>query len=541
MAEVFGRDGVGRVGRDRPFEIAGSALLVAAEQLQLGERRQRFGVFVVDRDENAAQRRAVGVTPRLAQLQGRVGEHRVVRRELRCAQVGCGGAHRSQRRGEPAGVDLLDQRVGLRERARSHVDELELDRRVDRDLVGDRAPPRIELVVPERGAFDAEVFPVDRRRPGEAEALVSPRILQQRMRGDQSDHHRFDHAVHRQLAGELTMHGVVKPVVIALVPTHPLLKDAWGNQRLGFTGTTTIDRKDFGIEGTAFWNNEFDPGRRAIADEIAIDAAIELELVNMGSRAFPKADALIKQIDAGGLAAALTTVRAAAPDLRAPEFSAYHAMLANAALKLRQAGRYADGAALCGVLVAIDNKDAEALAALAELELLGGDDVDLHADDIARGVELGDDVRRAVSGAERDRTEPARAAAHDPHLAGDLRRGTVADVRRVRCEIDGKQRGHEDTPSPLEAPQHPGHEPGVSADEKRTPRRGHRSTVIAKFKDDYTPAWLLSVATARAFQPPGSTITRKKWSASTRRSACCTCAGVVCSRAIQNQRSLAFV
>jgi len=175
------------------------------------------------------------------------------------------------------------------------------------------------------------------------------------------------------LAGELTMHGVVKPVVIALVPTHPLLKDAWGNQRLGFTGTTTIDRKDFGIEGTAFWNNEFDPGRRAIADEIAIDAAIELELVNMGSRAFPKADALIKQIDAGGLAAALTTVRAAAPDLRAPEFAAYHAMLANAALKLRQAGRYADGAALCGVLVAIDNKDAEALAALAELELLGGD------------------------------------------------------------------------------------------------------------------------------------------------------------------------
>src|SRR5665213_4489473 len=74
----------------------------------------------------------------------------------------------------------------IRGGARSHVDELKLDRSVDRDLVGDRAPPRIELVVPERGAFDAEIFPVDRRRPGEAEALVSPRILQQRMRGETS-------------------------------------------------------------------------------------------------------------------------------------------------------------------------------------------------------------------------------------------------------------------------------------------------------------------------------------------------------------------
>jgi hypothetical protein len=36
---------------------------------------------------------------------------------------------------------------------------------------------------------------------------------------------------------------------------------------------------------------------------------------------------------------------------------------------------------------------------------------------------------------------------------------------------------------------------GVSAP-RDPPRRGHRSTVIAKFKDDYAPAWLLTVATA---------------------------------------------
>ena len=175
------------------------------------------------------------------------------------------------------------------------------------------------------------------------------------------------------LSGDLTLHGVTKPVVISLVLAHPLMKDAWGNQRLGFTGTTTINRKDFGIEGTAFWNNEFDPGRRAIADDVAIDAAIELELVNMLSRTFPKAEALVKRIDTEGLDATVASTRSGAPDPHSPDFAAFRTMLSNAALKLRQAGRFSEAAALCRVLAGIDPKDAEALAALAEFELLGGD------------------------------------------------------------------------------------------------------------------------------------------------------------------------
>ena len=175
------------------------------------------------------------------------------------------------------------------------------------------------------------------------------------------------------LSGDLAMHGVTKPVVISLTPVHPLMKDAWGNQRLGFSGTTAINRKDFGIEGTAFWNNEFDPGRHAIADTIDIDAEIELELVNMGSRSFPKAEALIKRIDTEGLDATVASVRAAAPDPHGGDFAAYRGMLSNAASKLRQAGRFREGAALCGILTGLDQKDAESLSTLAELELLGGE------------------------------------------------------------------------------------------------------------------------------------------------------------------------
>jgi tetratricopeptide (TPR) repeat protein len=162
--------------------------------------------------------------------------------------------------------------------------------------------------------------------------------------------------------------------VISLVATHPLARDGWGNQRIGFTGTTTISRKDFGIDATAFWNNEFDPGRRGIGDAIEIDAAIELEAVNMGTRSAPKAEALVKRIDADGLDATVASVRSGAPaDPKGSEFAAYRTIVANAALILRQAGRFREGAALCAVLTAIDPKDAETLSAQAELELLAGE------------------------------------------------------------------------------------------------------------------------------------------------------------------------
>ena len=48
------------------------------------------------------------------------------------------------------------------------------------------------------------------------------------------------------LEGNLTLHGVTKPISIRLEKLGEG-KDPWGGYRVGFIGTTTLTRKDFGI------------------------------------------------------------------------------------------------------------------------------------------------------------------------------------------------------------------------------------------------------------------------------------------------------
>jgi polyisoprenoid-binding protein YceI len=49
------------------------------------------------------------------------------------------------------------------------------------------------------------------------------------------------------MTGDLTLHGVTKPVVIA-VTKNGEGNDPWGGFRAGFEGTTEIQLKDFGID-----------------------------------------------------------------------------------------------------------------------------------------------------------------------------------------------------------------------------------------------------------------------------------------------------
>jgi polyisoprenoid-binding protein YceI len=189
------------------------------------------------------------------------------------------------------------------------------------------------------------------------------------------------------VAGDLSMHGVTKAVTLKLAAIHPLTKDAWQNQRLGFAGKTSVNRKAFGIDGVAFWNNEFDPGRRAIADQVDIDVTLEAELVNMDTRDYPKAQALIARIDAEGLAAVTASLKRAAPgDNKSDGYPAFRAMIVNAAAKLRQKGRFTDGAGLYRVITSIDGQDAEAFAGLGELEFFAGER-QLAVADFKRSIE----------------------------------------------------------------------------------------------------------------------------------------------------------
>jgi len=72
------------------------------------------------------------------------------------------------------------------------------------------------------------------------------------------------------LLGNLTIHGVQKPVVFDL-EMHGVGQDPWGNKRSGFTATTTINRKDFGLS----WNKALETGQVLVGEEVQI--ALEVE------------------------------------------------------------------------------------------------------------------------------------------------------------------------------------------------------------------------------------------------------------------------
>jgi len=62
------------------------------------------------------------------------------------------------------------------------------------------------------------------------------------------------------LEGDLTLHGVTKPISIDVERVGEG-KDPWGGYRSGFIGTTTIDRRDFGMQydlGPASWTVEME-------------------------------------------------------------------------------------------------------------------------------------------------------------------------------------------------------------------------------------------------------------------------------------------
>lgn len=76
-----------------------------------------------------------------------------------------------------------------------------------------------------------------------------------------------------KLHGTLTIKGVAKPVVLD-VEWHGTATDPWGNRKAAFSGTTTINRKDFGI----IWNKTLDGGGFLIGDEVEIEINAEAQV-----------------------------------------------------------------------------------------------------------------------------------------------------------------------------------------------------------------------------------------------------------------------
>ena len=73
-----------------------------------------------------------------------------------------------------------------------------------------------------------------------------------------------------KMEGLLSIHGVEKPVLLD-VEIHGVGKDPWGNVKAGFTGTTKINRKDFGLT----WNQALETGGVLVGEEVEITLEIE--------------------------------------------------------------------------------------------------------------------------------------------------------------------------------------------------------------------------------------------------------------------------
>ncbi|GFO61077.1 polyisoprenoid-binding protein [Geomonas silvestris] len=76
-----------------------------------------------------------------------------------------------------------------------------------------------------------------------------------------------------KVSGNLTLHGVTRPVVLDVEGLSAESKDPWGNLRRGASATAKIDRKDFGL----VWNKMLETGGVAVGDEVHI--MIEVEMI----------------------------------------------------------------------------------------------------------------------------------------------------------------------------------------------------------------------------------------------------------------------
>jgi polyisoprenoid-binding protein YceI len=75
-----------------------------------------------------------------------------------------------------------------------------------------------------------------------------------------------------KVTGDLTIHGVTRPVVLEVDSVTPEIKDPWGFYRRGAAATTRISRKEFGLT----YSPVLETGGVIVGDEIDISLDVEL-------------------------------------------------------------------------------------------------------------------------------------------------------------------------------------------------------------------------------------------------------------------------
>jgi polyisoprenoid-binding protein YceI len=78
---------------------------------------------------------------------------------------------------------------------------------------------------------------------------------------------------HWQVTGDLTVHGVTRPVVLSVEYCGAMV-DPWGNLRAGLLATTEIDREQFDIT----WNQALEAGGFLVGKGVHVEIDVEAVL-----------------------------------------------------------------------------------------------------------------------------------------------------------------------------------------------------------------------------------------------------------------------
>jgi polyisoprenoid-binding protein YceI len=143
----------------------------------------------------------------------------------------------------------------------------------------DPSKARVEVVI-DANSVDTGVEPRDnhlRSADGHFDVANFPTITFKSKRIEGKDRSNF------KVIGDLTIHGVTKEVTLNASFTGQA-KDPWGNQRVGFSAETKLNRKDFNLT----WNQTLEAGGFLLGDDVKVE--IDVEAVAAQTPADAKAD-----------------------------------------------------------------------------------------------------------------------------------------------------------------------------------------------------------------------------------------------------------
>ena len=71
---------------------------------------------------------------------------------------------------------------------------------------------------------------------------------------------------HYRVTGDLTIRGVTKSITFDSERSGPVI-DPWGNTRVGFSGSLTVNRKDWGVN----WNMALEAGGVVVSEKVTLE------------------------------------------------------------------------------------------------------------------------------------------------------------------------------------------------------------------------------------------------------------------------------